>query len=496
LISTYDVCHSDEDENQTPPDPSGFSDNGSDSSAFAAAFSLFDDEDERDSDSSVHLTSTASATGCRPAFGPANKPDEHAAGPASTAPTSTVERRSTTSFISSMLGGFGFGTVAAAPYGYGSVVASLESFTEIERLEGDNAYGCDECTRREGLRQARSRPSATAPATTDEPSTSAAAAHYSRRARSTVSLEDEPDACENGSTSPVLNRQTLLCEEMPTEDRTSSESHGFSRKIAQFVTSSPHELRDPTSGILLSAADTYASSSNGSGPAGTGGDGSGNVATVGAGVLISSPVTSSESSCGAPSEAGSTSCSRSEGGSERDDDETLRAAILKIPTVRSPAEKSLMIQEAPRALIIHMKRFTQVGLRGQLRKISGHVEFPLLLDLAPFVDAPAPAKSGSEGATKSGKHAACVSSGRGRKKDGTVSSLAEAASDYMYRLSGVVVHSGSLNGGHYTSQVREGVENGFRGGWFNCSDSRVTRSSEKDVLASEAFMLFYERVRV
>jgi hypothetical protein len=38
-----------------------------------------------------------------------------------------------------MLGGFGFGTVTAAPYGYGSVVASLESFTE---LNGGKAKMC------------------------------------------------------------------------------------------------------------------------------------------------------------------------------------------------------------------------------------------------------------------------------------------------------------------------------------------------------------------
>lgn len=44
------------------------------------------------------------------------------------------------------------------------------------------------------------------------------------------------------------------------------------------------------------------------------------------------------------------------------------------------------------------------------------------------------------------------------------------------------------------SYVREGVDSGHRGGWFSCNDSRISRTNEKVVMGSEAYLLFYERV--
>ena len=62
-----------------------------------------------------------------------------------------------------------------------------------------------------------------------------------------------------------------------------------------------------------------------------------------------------------------------------------------------------------------------------------------------------------------------------------------------YVLTGVSVHEGSMSGGHYTAYVREGVDADSRGGWYFCSDAKVSRAAEKDVLGSEAYLLFYER---
>ena len=61
-----------------------------------------------------------------------------------------------------------------------------------------------------------------------------------------------------------------------------------------------------------------------------------------------------------------------------------------------------------------------------------------------------------------------------------------------YQLYGVVHHSGSLNGGHYTSDVMD--ENG---NWFYCNDSSVSEISsecqKRHLRQSETpYLLFYK----
>ena len=75
----------------------------------------------------------------------------------------------------------------------------------------------------------------------------------------------------------------------------------------------------------------------------------------------------------------------------------------------------------------------------------------------------------------------------------------------LYRLAAVVVHSGTMSGGHYVAYVRYGALEPFAHGsglllppcgaqWAYASDSSVSHASLADVLACEAYMLFYERV--
>lgn len=322
------------------------------------------------------------------------------------------------------------------------MVGSLESFTVAEVLEGDNAYGCEECTRREALRQARAKLVA-----------SEALAGHQRKA----------------GMADVRGSRTIEPADVGSETRnTIEEPPQPGSKAATDAADQSHEPGTARRPEPIRASDLP--------PASTGED-----------VLMSSPVTSSESGGEARSEIDTCSTGRSEADVESlDDEERAKAAVEKIPTVRSRAEKRLMVKDAPRALIIHLKRFTQVGLRGTLRKISGHVEFPLELNMSPFVyDESATATVASE--PGEGKTSTSTS---GRKRRGTT----VAASKHRYLLTGVCVHGGSLHGGHYTAYVREGVHSDFRGGWFYCSDSRVQRVTEKEVLESEAFMLFYERI--
>lgn len=94
-------------------------------------------------------------------------------------------------------------------------------------------------------------------------------------------------------------------------------------------------------------------------------------------------------------------------------------------TINTNATKQFLISSPPAVLILHLKRF-QVGPRCMFRKISKHVSFPLLLDLAPF----------------------CAS------KVKTLPNVHRYQKKLMYSLYGIVEHSGSLYGGHYVAYVK------------------------------------------
>nr|DAD38804.1 TPA_asm: hypothetical protein HUJ06_013126 [Nelumbo nucifera] len=76
--------------------------------------------------------------------------------------------------------------------------------------------------------------------------------------------------------------------------------------------------------------------------------------------------------------------------------------------------------------------------------------------------------------------------------------------DYIYRLVSVVEHFGRAGSGHYTvyrrvsadldSENCDGSSKPAFVNWFCISDSEVLSVSEKDVLAAEASLLFYERI--
>lgn len=86
-------------------------------------------------------------------------------------------------------------------------------------------------------------------------------------------------------------------------------------------------------------------------------------------------------------------------------------------TVYTNATKQFLVSSPPAVLILHLKRF-QVGMRGMFRKIAKHVEFPTVLDLAPF----------------------CAS------KVKLLSHVRRHQKKLLYSLYGIVEHSGSMHG--------------------------------------------------
>ena len=134
-------------------------------------------------------------------------------------------------------------------------------------------------------------------------------------------------------------------------------------------------------------------------------------------------------------------------------------------------------------LTLHLKRFSHVGIK--LQKHSGAVTFPLELNVAPFC-----------------LHRKCELH---RPKAGS-GLVPKQPQRFRYKLYAVVVHIGAMQGGHYVAYTRRWTDQLAAGtgpatapgerttGWRYCSDSKVYPVDESEVLAAEAYLLFYSRV--
>ncbi|CED83535.1 Ubiquitin-specific protease [Phaffia rhodozyma] len=110
------------------------------------------------------------------------------------------------------------------------------------------------------------------------------------------------------------------------------------------------------------------------------------------------------------------------------------------------AFKRYLIVHPPAILVIHLKRFEQIfggkgfnpfgGFATNFRKLDSYVSFPEVLDIAPFL---APARVGAP-----------VTQLNASRKIKSVEAVSDAV---LYQLCAVVVHIGSMGGGHYVSYV-------------------------------------------
>lgn len=140
------------------------------------------------------------------------------------------------------------------------------------------------------------------------------------------------------------------------------------------------------------------------------------------------------------------------------------------------ALKQMLISSPPPVLTLHLKRFQQVAY--SVCKVNRHVQFPQLLDLAPF----------------------CSTSCKG---------VYEGEEQVLYSLYGIVEHSGTMRSGHYTAFIKtrpqdhmahlngaaaSGEPTPPKGSWFHISDSNVQPVTEAKVQSAQAYLLFYERI--
>uniref|UniRef100_A0A915AHU9 ubiquitinyl hydrolase 1 n=2 Tax=Parascaris univalens TaxID=6257 RepID=A0A915AHU9_PARUN len=64
---------------------------------------------------------------------------------------------------------------------------------------------------------------------------------------------------------------------------------------------------------------------------------------------------------------------------------------------------------------------------------------------------------------------------------------------YKYQLRSVIVHIGQPHSGHFIT-YRRGIGADNHNAWYKTSDSQVIRVTYSEVAASEAYMLFYDRI--
>ncbi|EMP23726.1 Ubiquitin carboxyl-terminal hydrolase 43 [Chelonia mydas] len=137
----------------------------------------------------------------------------------------------------------------------------------------------------------------------------------------------------------------------------------------------------------------------------------------------------------------------------------------------------LSLWTLPDILIIHLKRFRQVGERRT--KLSTLVRFPLRsLNMAPHV-----AKRSQAGTQALGPWATWKQ----------LPHLHESSQlDSLYDLYAVCNHHGSMQGGHYTAYCRNALD----GRWYSYDDSTVEPVLEDEVSTRGAYILFYQRMNV
>uniref|UniRef100_A0A3B3UGG1 ubiquitinyl hydrolase 1 n=1 Tax=Poecilia latipinna TaxID=48699 RepID=A0A3B3UGG1_9TELE len=138
----------------------------------------------------------------------------------------------------------------------------------------------------------------------------------------------------------------------------------------------------------------------------------------------------------------------------------------------------------PDILILHLKRFRQVGERRN--KLSTLVRFPLTaLNMAPHV-----AKSSQ---SMKNLHSGSSSSSR-KQTSGQTHPPADSLlpQDCLYDLYAVCNHHGGMHGGHYTAYCRNSVD----GQWYSYDDSSVDLVPEDEVCTKGAYILFYQRRNV
>jgi hypothetical protein len=152
--------------------------------------------------------------------------------------------------------------------------------------------------------------------------------------------------------------------------------------------------------------------------------------------------------------------------------ETLQDPIMcagcraKVAVVRRP-----YIKELPDTIVFNLKRFKVDFSTGQTQKLNTRFTFPLTIDMTPYCDEREGVSPGHTFIDEQGK-----------ESPRTTTDGKERGARMEYELTGITIHSGTLDGGHYFCKVR--VPGNM---WVEMNDMQTPKAFSMEQLADECF---------
>nr|XP_033474506.1 ubiquitin carboxyl-terminal hydrolase 30 isoform X1 [Epinephelus lanceolatus] len=212
---------------------------------------------------------------------------------------------------------------------------------------------------------------------------------------------------------------------------------------------------------------------------------------------------------------------------------TVNGQVLE--SQRTTFVKQLKLGKLPQCLCIHLQRLTWSG-EGTPIKRQEHVQFTEYLSMDRYKHiastqrsqrikcAPSPIKTESlddcmEKPSANGTEAEHRNNNNKPFSNGTCSSVLlqspgvnpqlgltydysvfpSSSTEYLFQLTAVLVHHGDMHSGHFVTYRRSPssprTTSPLSSQWLWVSDDSVRKASLHEVLSSNAYMLFYERVR-
>eukprot|EP00743_Colponemidia_sp_Colp-15_P012256 GILK01013886.1.p1 GENE.GILK01013886.1~~GILK01013886.1.p1 ORF type:complete len:1111 (+),score=235.56 GILK01013886.1:584-3916(+) len=162
------------------------------------------------------------------------------------------------------------------------------------------------------------------------------------------------------------------------------------------------------------------------------------------------------------------------------------------------AVKRCCIKTLPETLIIHLKRFEFDFDRMRKVKVNDSCEFPMRLDIEPYTKEGLAKREANDTDNHTSNSTKTETEPSTTNKDSNLLEEAQTASAspppppdfYEYELTGVLVHTGTADSGHYYSFIRESSSNSTNqqaaSRWLEFNDSEVL-SFDFNSLPDEAF---------